>query len=186
MEKEIDCVAITDHNSGEWIDCLTHTLKELQENKPPWFRPIYLFPGIEISADGGVHILTMFGCDKGKSHIDELIGAIDYQGTKGDSDGVTRKSIIDVVDEIAKRGGIPIPAHADTKRGLFELEGQTLENVLKNEKIYAMELRDSNYQKHQLYIDKKLQWTEIIGLMYTISVKRHLAHLLGSRWMNLL
>ena len=43
MEKEIDCVAITDHNSGEWIDRLTHTLKKLQENKPPWFRRIYLF-----------------------------------------------------------------------------------------------------------------------------------------------
>ena len=41
MEKEIDCVAITDHNSGEWIDRLKHTLKELQENKPHWKNHIY-------------------------------------------------------------------------------------------------------------------------------------------------
>ena len=163
MDAGIDCVAITDHNSGGWIDDLKKVLKDIKSKNPDWYKPLYLFPGVEISVDGNVHILAIFGCDKDKSHIDELIGAIDYQGTKGDTNGVTRKSIIDVVDEIAKRGGIPIPAHADTKRGLFKLEGQTLENVLKNEKIYAMELRDSNYQKHQLYIDKKLQWTEIIG-----------------------
>ncbi|MYH81283.1 ABC transporter [Candidatus Poribacteria bacterium] len=163
MDAGIYCVAITDHNSGGWIDDLKKALKDIKSKNPDWYKPLYLFPGVEISADGNVHILAIFGCDKDKSHIDELIGAIDYQGTKGDTNGVTRKSIIDVVDEIAKRGGIPIPAHADTKKGLFKLEGQTLENILKNEKIYAMELRDSNYQKPQLYIDKKLQWTEIIG-----------------------
>ena len=163
MEKGIDCVAITDHNSGEWVDRLKQTLKELQENKPQWFRPIYLFPGVEISANGNVHILAIFGCNRNKSDIDNLLDAVKYNGTKGDTDGVTGKSIIDVVDEIAERGGIPIPAHVDIKRGLFELEGQTLGDILKKENIYAMELRDSNYQKHQLYIDEKLQWTEIIG-----------------------
>ena len=164
MEKEIDCVAITDHNSGEWIDRLTHTLKELQENKPPWFRPIYLFPGIEISADGGVHILAIFGCDKGKSHIDELIGAIDYQGTKGDSDGVTTKSVTKVVDEISERGGIPIPAHVDKEdTGLFKLKGTTRQQILRNENIYAMELGKIDSHISQFYKDKKLQWTEITG-----------------------
>ena len=163
MDEGIHCVAITDHNSGGWIDDLKKVLKDIKSKNPDWYKPLYLFPGVEISADGNVHILAIFGCDKDKSHIDELIGAVDYKGTKGDTNGVTGKSITDVVDEIAKRGGIPIPAHVDTKRGLFKLEGQTLENILKNEKIYAMELRDSNYQKPQLYIDKKLQWTEIRG-----------------------
>lgn len=163
MDAGIDCVAITDHNSGGWIDDLKKVLKDIKSKNPDWYKRLYLFPGIEISADGNVHILAIFGCDKDKSHIDELIGAIDYKGTKGDTNGVTGKSITDVVDEIAKRGGIPIPAHVDTKKGLFKVEGQTLENILKNEKIYAMELRDSNYQKPQLYINEKLEWTEIKG-----------------------
>ena len=164
MVKEIDCVAITDHNSGGWIDCLKHTLKELQENKPPWFRPMYLFPGIEISADGGVHILAIFGCDKGKSHIDELIGAIDYQGTKGDSDGVTTKSVTEVVDEIAQRGGIPIPAHVDREdTGLFKLKGTTRQQILRNENIYSMELSENDSHISDFYAGNKLQWTEITG-----------------------
>lgn len=164
MEKEIDCVAITDHNSGEWIDTLQQELKNIEDREPDWYRPLYLFPGIEISADGGVHILAIFGCDKGKSHIDELIGAIDYQGTKGDSDGVTTKSVTKVVDEIAKRGGIPIPAHVDKEdTGLFKLKGTTRQQILKNENIYAMELGKIESHIYQFYKDKKFQWTEITG-----------------------
>ena len=163
MEKEIDCVAITDHNSGEWVDHLKQTLKELQENKPQWFRPIYLFPGVEISANGNVHILAIFGCNKNKSDIDNLLDAVKYNGTKGDSDAVTTKSVTEVVNEIAERGGIPIPAHADDTRGLFELEGLTLRDILRNKNIHAMELCDSNYQKPQLYTNENVEWTEIKG-----------------------
>ena len=164
MEKRIDCVAITDHNSGEWIDDLKQTLKEIEENNPIWYRPLYLFPGVEISANGGVHILAIFGRDKDESHIDQLLGAVGYSGTKGESDAVTDKSITEVVNEIEKRDGIPIPAHADKKKGVFfQLQGLTLEQVLENRNIYAMELRDNNYQKPQLYTDKKVQWTEVNG-----------------------
>ena len=164
MEKEIDCVAITDHNSGEWIDDLKRTLEEIEENKPDWYQPLYLFPGVEISANDGVHILAIFGRDKDESHIDQLLGAVDYSGTKGKSDAVTSKSTTEVVNEITKRGGIPIPAHADKKKGLFrQLQGLTLEQVLENEHIYATELRDHSYQKPQLYKDKKVEWTEVNG-----------------------
>ena len=164
MEKGIDCVAITDHNSGEWIDYLKQKLVELKENEPDWYRPLYLFPGVEISANGGVHILAIFGRDKDESHIDQLLGAVGYSGTKGKSDAVTDKSITEVIDEITKRDGIPIPAHADKKKGVFfQLQGLTLGQVLENRNIYAMELLDSDYPKPQLYTDKKVQWTEVNG-----------------------
>ena len=164
MEKEIDCVAITDHNSGNWIDILQQELKKLQANQPHWYRPLYLFPGVEISANGGVHILAVFGCDKNRNTIDNLLDAVKFHGTKGDSDAVTTKSITDVVNEIAERGGIPIPAHVDKKtNGLFKLQGLTLQQVVDNENIHAMELCVRNYQKPQLYTSKKNPWTEIIG-----------------------
>ena len=163
MEKEIDCVAITDHNSGEWVDRLKHTLKKLRENKPPWFRPIYLFPGVEISTYDDVHVLAVFGCDKDESHIDKLLGAIDYSGTKGDSDDVTSKNIAEVIDEITKRDGIPIPAHVDEAKGLFQIQPKRLKKVLKNRKIYAMELHDSCSIKPQVYTEAKVGWTQVTG-----------------------
>ena len=163
MEEEIDCVAITDHNSGGWIDDLKQTLAELEESKPNWYRPLYLFPGVEISANGGVHILAIFGCDKSKGDIDGVLRAVGYSGTKGGSDAVTSKSITDIVDAITEQDGIPIPAHVDKKKGLFQLQGLTREQAWENTNIYAMELRDSNYQKPQWYADKKVGWTEVNG-----------------------
>ena len=34
MEKGLDCVAITDHNSGEWIDKLKLEMSRLEQEKP--------------------------------------------------------------------------------------------------------------------------------------------------------
>jgi predicted metal-dependent phosphoesterase TrpH len=35
MAKDIDCVAVTDHNSGEWIDSLKTELSRMVSEKPP-------------------------------------------------------------------------------------------------------------------------------------------------------
>ena len=108
--------------------------------------------------------MAMFGCKKNKSDIDNLLDAVGYQGTKGDSDGVTTKSVTEVVDRIAERGGIPIPAHVDKEdTGLFKLKGTTRQQILRNENIYAMELSNSDYQIPQFYTDEKVQWTETRG-----------------------
>ena len=164
MDEGIDCVAITDHNSGGWIDDLKQVLKDLESNPPEWYKPLYLFPGVEISAYDNVHILAIFGCDKGKSHIDSLLDAVKYNGTKGDTDGVTDKSVIDVVNEISERGGIPIPAHVDREdTGLFKIKGTTRQQILRNKNIYAMELGKSDSQISQFYTDEKVQWTELTG-----------------------
>ncbi len=164
MEKGIDCVAITDHNSGGWIDCLKQKVRELERSRPGWYRPLYLFPGVEISVSGNVHILAIFDLDKNGSHIERLLGAVDYQGNAGDSNAITSKSVPEVVDTIAEWDGIAIPAHVDKRKGLFhEFQGPTLKDVLRNGNIHAMELRDNSYQKPQLYTDEKVQWTEVNG-----------------------
>ena len=166
MEKGIDCVAITDHNSGEWIDKLQEELRELDsaEAKPYWYRRLHLFPGVEISANGGVHILAILGPEKKTSDIDHLLGAAGYNGTKGKSDEVTTKTITEVVDAIVGHGGIAIPAHVGQEKGLFEqLHGPTLDQVLENPDIHAMELWDDNYPMPYSYSVKKLQWTKVRG-----------------------
>ncbi len=168
MERGLDCVAITDHNSGGWIDKLQQKYEELNAIKDEldWFRPLYLFPGVEISANGDVHILAILGPGKNKGDIDQLLGAVGYQSTKGKSDGVTTKSITELVDAIAGLDGIAIPAHVDQPKGLFEqLQSQipTLTQVLNNPNIWAMELWDENYQKPHEYRRKDAPWTEVRG-----------------------
>ena len=164
MRVRVDCVVITDHNSGVWIDRLKKALIELESSKPEGYRPLHVFPGVEISVQGSVHLLAILGCDMTTADIDTLLGAVEYPSAgKGSSDRVTRKSFVEVVEAITEAGGIAIPAHADGCNGFYELPGSTLKQVLDCNDIFAMELVDPTYPKPQTYIDKGLRWTEILG-----------------------
>lgn len=164
MRAGIDCVAITDHNSGAWIDQVKTALSNLREEAHPEYRPLFIFPGIELTVNGNIHLLGIFSETKSTSDIDTLIGNVRYRGTKGLSDACTERTFTEVVDDIVGMEGIAIPAHVDEVRGLFvETEGVTLNQCLSNKRIIAMELKNKNYVLPQTYIDNKLNWTAILG-----------------------
>ena len=165
MHAGVDCVAVTDHNTGAWIKQLEEALEELRADNHPDYSVLHLFPGMEISVNGGIHLLAIFDpSETTTSDLDALRGAVEYQGIPEQSDGVTRKSFIEVVDAVASAGGISIPAHVDEKNGLFvEETGMTLQQALDCQAIFAMEVVDPLFQKPQIYKDKKLNWTEVLG-----------------------
>lgn len=163
MNAGIDCVAITDHNSGGWIDKLKDEIEKMKSEKHPDYHPLYLFPGVEISVNSGIHILAIFSLEKTKTDIDRLLGSVDYHGEEGKSDDCTKNSPVEVIQAIHDAYGIAIPAHVDEKNGLFNLRGTSLNQVLGENNIKAMEVCNKSKKKPALYHDKKLQWAEIIG-----------------------
>lgn len=164
MEKGLDCVVVSDHNTGEWIDKLKKELKTMKEEGIEGYRNIYIFPGVEISVSGGIHLLAIFNLDKTTEDIIFLLGQLEYSGSRGDSNGVTKPNLNEAIDIIHNNGGIAIPAHVDKVKGLFkELNGTTLEETMNNKNLLAIELCDRQYTKPQLYYDNKLNFTEIIG-----------------------
>lgn len=173
MAAEIDCVAITDHNTGAWVDKLKQAYGEMQQSKPAGFRELHLFPAVEISVNGGFHLLAIFDLGATAQDIDRLLGAVSYEDSPGDSDGVTKKSAVEVVQAVLAAGAIPIPAHALNGKGLLELkegsasqariDSQTLEQVLHIAGILAMEVVDTAVTKPQIYLQKKLRWAEVVG-----------------------
>jgi len=173
MLAEIDCVAITDHNSGAWIDRLKSAYASMESSKATGFRPLQLFPGVEISVSGGFHLLALFDITTTSADIDTLLGHVDYAGTKGDTNGVTRKSASEVVEALTKLAGLAIPAHADRAKGLLEckaqdlrspvLDAQTLGQLFRSKKILAAEVVDPNGPKPQVYDDEACRWTEVLG-----------------------
>ena len=173
MDAEIDCIAVTDHNSGAWIDNLKSAYAEMQETNVPGFRELYIFPGVEISVNGGFHLLAVFDVDNATSDIDTLIGNVEFNGTKGGSDAVTEKSAVQVVEAILDAGGIPIPAHTDSEKGLLRLknndseqaslDAKTLQQILSCQDILAMEVVDRSSLKPALYKEAKLAWSEVLG-----------------------
>jgi DNA repair ATPase RecN len=189
MEAGIDCVVVTDHNSGAWIDKLKLGYQRLKAEQPAGFRELHLFPGVEISVNGGFHLLVIFDQAATTSDIDTLLGRVEYQGTKGDSDGVTRKSPVQVIEAVAAAGGLAIPAHADQAKGLLELDGSggakaaldanTLRQIFDCGRVLAMEVVDRAAQKPQVYVDSKCGWSEVWG---SDCENFRAGHLPGSRY----
>ena len=163
MRAQVDCVAVTDHNSGEWIDPLKNALHGLEQDKHPDYRPLVLFPGVEITANGGVHILGLLDISKETSDISALLGAVGYTGSRGKSDIAADSAPIKVVEAISKAGGIPILAHVDGPAGAWKLRGNTLAPLLDCDGLFAMEVIATSARKPELYLSRKLAWAEVLG-----------------------
>ncbi len=160
MAAGIDCVAITDHNSGAWIDPLKAAYAEMKAlagngQAPAGFRALTLFPGVEISVTSGFHLLAIFDPSQTTRTITDLLAAVCYQGTDGDSDAVTSEGAVGVFQAVLAAGGIAIPAHADrpgdSGKGLLarcndsnasRLDANTLRGIFDSAQILAVEWED--------------------------------------------
>ena len=80
MRAEIDCIAVTDHNSGDWVDRLKGALLELRQGGHKEFRPLHLFPGVEITANSGVHVLALLDVNRESADVAALLGWVRYRG----------------------------------------------------------------------------------------------------------
>ena len=161
MRAGVDCVAVTDHNSGAWIDDLKEALAQLATEQPEGYRQLYLFPGVEIAVNGGVHLLAILPIEKNRSDITRLLGVV---GFETGSSQLTTLTLEKVAQKIQAVGGIAIPAHVDKEKGLFsKLFGQSLQSVLSCKYIFAMEVVEPRFEKPGAYNATSPQWTEILG-----------------------
>ncbi|MCM8739361.1 AAA family ATPase [Azospirillum sp. A1-3] len=165
MRNRIDCVAVSDHNSGEWIDRLKAALTTMAASATPpnGYRPLTLFPGVEITANGGTHVLAIFDPSATSLDIVRLLTKVDYNGSYGDSEVAANKSVIDIVREIRAAGALPILAHADRDRGAFRLTGNTLKPLLECGLLAAIEMTHHAADKPQIYQDLNLRLPEVLG-----------------------
>ena len=162
MGAGIDCVAVTDHNSGEWIDKLKAALADLTAEPCSGFRPLWLFPGVEITANDGIHILAIMDPSKSTADVDNLMGSVGFRGTRGASDTTADSSVIQVIEAIDKVGAVAIPAHVDKERGLWSLTGNTLKTLFRSDKIFAVE-SSGTVEAPASYGELGVRWADVLG-----------------------
>ncbi|WP_339133585.1 MAG: hypothetical protein WGN25_13170 [Candidatus Electrothrix sp. GW3-4] len=129
MLAGLDCVAVTDHNTGAWVDNLKKANKALaaRQDKPDWFRELVIFPGAELTVAGNrsrIHLLAIFdpSCDTGKV-MAVLGGCGIYKGYGDEQQTCTSKSFVEVIQKIEENNngnGIAIAAHIDGAKGLLQ------------------------------------------------------------------
>lgn len=122
MAAGLDVVVVTDHNSTGFISRLQNAYASMnREDKS--FRPLVIFPGFELSVNGGLHLLAVFDPDRNIEDVSGVITACGYTGTRGETNsGVCSKSFADCVKIIKENGGLTIAAHVDEPCGLLWMD----------------------------------------------------------------
>lgn len=138
LAKNLDGLAITDHNSGGWID----RVKIAAEGSP-----LVVFPGVEITClggAGGIHLIALFDVSHGTREIESVLGNLGLAPDEyGKEDTIVQMDPFAVSDIIAKRGGIVVLAHANSSKGaLNEMRGQQRIDLVQHRAISGAEGTD--------------------------------------------
>ena len=132
----IQAIAVTDHNTADAIDHLQNAVSEV-EGSPD------LFPGVELTAGDGIHLLLLMDPHCTRQHIDDRLSTVgvpvDQRGRQGARSPDNVERILDAFgDEV-----LIIGAHVNRRDGLLELTGQQRIAVLRHPRLAAVEVNPS-------------------------------------------
>ncbi len=163
MRAGIDAVVVTDHNTAAWIDLLASALVELDRERPDGYRPLTLFPGVEVTAHGSAHVLAVFPPGDGGAAVTGLLALVGVPAT-GDSDRAADKSPIEVVRTIRERGGLPILAHVDgPANSAFSAPGNTIKPLVEEAGLFAVEAIHRGWEPNADYQKVTRSWARVVG-----------------------
>ncbi len=138
VERGLDAVAITDHNSVAFVDALTAAAA----------GRLVVFPGVEISAADGYHLLAIFEPGTTPARIQEFLAKIGIQ--KGKERTTQGEPVCaeepwtwgKIVDELYRRSdAIAIAPHVRGNKGILKssIAGEVRARQWKNPHLYAVE-----------------------------------------------
>ncbi|MCX6855630.1 MAG: hypothetical protein NTV80_12090 [Verrucomicrobia bacterium] len=154
MAWGLDAVVVTDHNSTGFIQKLQEAYGAMDQDSAE-FRPLVIFPGFELSVNGGLHLLAVFDPDANLADVSGVITVCGYPaGSRGKtSDGVCSKSFRECVELIKKHDGLAIAAHVDEACGLLWNKltiGEEVRELMRNEQLAHEEAVDRLISEQRL------------------------------------
>ncbi|WP_230137795.1 PHP domain-containing protein, partial [Peribacillus frigoritolerans] len=172
INKGLDVVAVTDHNSGNYVD----NIKEAAEG-----TGLIVFPGVEITCDTSkVHLLILFDRTKGTKDINEFLiycGINSEDFAKQEAMTNENYGIFQVAEEAIKRGALVIPAHIDEYNGISVTSNKSMNDFLSMHYINGVQVVNK-----EMYFNKQYTRDE----MRTALVERYpkLSDDLMKTWLN--
>ena len=123
VNRGIDMIAITDHNTGTYVDKAIEARDEIaaQEGKN-----ITVLPGVELYVSPGIHLLAILP-EGGSAAISDLLSLLELPVEQhGDTTKLIPKTIGDISRIVHDRRGLLIGAHCNSSNGIVDkLDGQT-------------------------------------------------------------
>lgn len=163
IDEGLSCVAVTDHNTGEWIDKIKEASKETS---------LTIFPGVEITcSDAKVHMLILFDVDKKTTDIEDfLIQAGIPRSDFGEVNAHTSKNLEDITVLAKRCGALVIPAHIDEFNGISNAAYQIREKLFKNEHINAVQLVHPEFLKTSPSEEEKRALKDKLMMYYSTDI----------------
>ena len=146
IEKGLNCVAVTDHNTGEWIDKIKLAAQD---------KNLFVFPGVEITCDTSkVHLLILFDTNKTTNDVNDFIirCGID-RANLADQTASTTENIFQIAQRAHEHGAIVIPAHVDEFNGLSPISFDNLDKFFELPFINAIQIVHKEFAATGLQIN---------------------------------
>ena len=122
VSRGCDLIAITDHNTGTYIDRAIAARNEIATKEG---NNITILPGVELYVSPGVHLLAILP-EGGSAAISDLLSRLGLPVEQhGDTSALISQPIEDIARIVHQRRGLLIGAHCNSTHGIVEeLDGQ--------------------------------------------------------------
>ena len=160
LDQGLDGIAITDHESGQFID----QLRAAAEG-----TGLTIIPGVELNnlaGNEGIHLIALFDLDMTANDVDHFLSSIG--ALKGTGANVTRGTatvgILEVLEKIEQRGGIAVLAHCQSSKGsLAEMRGEVRTMLVRHPVVLAAEARAEEHFDESKKATRKRTWDWLDG-----------------------
>lgn len=159
IQENLDCIAVTDHNSSFGIDTLKNAAKD---------KEITIFPGVEITCDTSkIHLLILFETDKNSDYVRDFLVKTGIRSDDfGKDETNTDLNIFDVIDIATEYEALVIPAHIDDYNGINSISHQNLLKLFSLSKVNGVQVVHQDFIQSNLTIKNNTSLIENINDYY--------------------
>ena len=129
----VDAIGVTDHNTAEAIGPIQDATSTVD------LAPV-VFPGVELTASDGCHLLLLMDPSCNQRHVNDLLSRVgvpvDDRGTQTARSHMSVEQILEECGDDA----LVVGAHINGPDGLLELKGEQRIAVLRNMKLAGVEI----------------------------------------------
>lgn len=129
----LEAVAVTDHNTATGIDELQQAAGDVED------API-LFPGVELTASNGLHLLLLMDPACTQQHVEDLLSRVEVPVDNRGRDTARSSLSVEQILELCGDDALVVGAHVNGPDGLLLLDGQERLAVLRHRNLSAVEV----------------------------------------------
>lgn len=130
---DLDAAAITDHNTAAGVTELKGAAAGLED-------PPALFPGVELTASDGVHLLLLMDPGCTRQHVEEFLTKVKIPVEQHGCQTARSSLSVEQILETCGDDALLVGAHVNGPDGLLGLEGQQRIAVLRHRNLAAVEV----------------------------------------------